>query len=244
MIIQDMQDKNFLVSGASRGIGKAIALDILSRGGRVVVVSRSEPDYVSKYGSAVYWHSVDIANRTQVSSFVSDAYRRFGNISGLVNNAGVNYDSLVTQFSNAYMQEMINVNLLSAFYVTQAVVKGMLIQRTGSIVNIGSIVGGKRGYAGAAVYGATKAALNGLTISLARELGSKGIRVNAVLPGFVDTNMTSGMNDQKRQQILRRTPLGRFAITDDITGIVSFLLSPRSSFITGQIIAVDGGLTC
>ncbi|AFJ62574.1 3-oxoacyl-[acyl-carrier protein] reductase [Bacillus velezensis YAU B9601-Y2] len=161
----------------------------------------------------------------------------------MVNNAGLNLDQLLPLTNDEDIDRILNLNIGSVIKLTRNVSRVMLKQNSGSIVNISSIIG-SRGFKGTSVYSASKAALDGLTRSLARELGSKGIRVNSLAPGFVDTDMTKNMPEKQKSQIIRRTPMGRLGETDDMTGLVRFLLSPESSFMTGQTIAIDGGLTC
>ncbi len=240
-----MRDKVIIVSGCSRGIGQAIAEKLLELGAIVTCFSRSCPEWLKKYEpERVYWESIDVLDYKAVRLFVNKVYKKYGRIDGLVNNAGINFDSMLTTMNEGKLHEILSVNIEAMMLLTQQVSKFMLIKQSGSIVNISSIVGGARGYKGASVYGASKAAIIGFTKSLAREMGEKGIRVNTVLPGFIVTNMTAAMSEDKKNQILRRTPLRRFGSPEEIASVVKFLLSSESSFITGQEIIADGGNSC
>ena len=240
-----MKDKIIIVSGCSRGIGEAIVDLLLKQGAIVACFSRSCPERLAQYDSErVYWESIDILDYKELKAFVNKVYKKFGKIDGLVNNAGINYDGVLTTMSAEKIHQILSVNIEAMIMLTQQVTKFMLIKQRGSIVNISSIVGGARGYKGASVYGASKAAVVGFSKSLARELGEKGIRVNAVLPGFIETNMTIDMSESKREQILRRMPLKHFGQPEEIAYVVKFLLSNESSFITGQEIIADGGSSC
>lgn len=240
-----MKDKVIIVSGGSRGIGKAIVELLLEQGAIVACFSRSRIEGLEKYDEdRTYWEPIDVLDYKKLKAFVGRVFKKYGKIDGLVNNAGINFDSLLTTMNEDKMHEILTVNIEAMMMLTQQVSKFMLIKQSGSIVNISSIVGGARGFKGASVYGASKAAVVGFTKSLARELGEKGIRVNAVLPGFIETNMTAAMPEAKREQILRRTPLKHFGAPKEIAYVVKFLLSHEASFITGQGIIADGGNAC
>ena len=240
-----MEGNVVIVSGCSRGIGRAIAERIIAEGGIVACFSRSTPKWIEKYSEdQVYWESVDLKNKEELKKFVNSVFKKYKHIDGLVNNAGINYDSILTTMQEDKIHEIISVNIESTVLITKQVAKYMMIKQKGSIVNVSSIVGGQRGYKGASVYGASKAAIMGFTRSLARELGEKNIRVNAVLPGFVETNMTSAMEEEKKNQVLRRTPLKRFAQAEEIAAVVKFLLSDEASYVTGHGLVADGGNSC
>lgn len=240
-----MEGNVFIVSGCSRGIGRAIAERIIAEGGIVACFSRSTPKWIEKYSEdQVYWEPVDLKNKEELKKFVNSVFKKYKHIDGLVNNAGINYDSILTTMQEDKIHEIISVNIESTVLITKQVAKYMMIKQKGSIVNVSSIVGGQRGYKGASVYGASKAAIMGFTRSLARELGEKNIRVNAVLPGFVETNMTSAMEEEKKNQVLRRTPLKRFAQAEEIAAVVKFLLSDEASYVTGHGLVADGGNSC
>lgn len=240
-----MKDKVIIVSGCSRGIGQAISQTLLNQGAFVACFSRSYPKWIDEYSeSQVYWQEGNIQDYSMIKEFVKNVYKKYKRIDGLVNNAGVNYDGILTTMSEDKIHEILSINVEANLILSQQVAKYMLIKSSGSIVNISSIVGGARGYKGAVVYGASKSAIIGMTKSLARELGEKGIRVNAVLPGFVETNMTSNMAESKKAQVLRRTPLKRFANPNEIASVVKFLLSEDASYVTGHCLVADGGNSC
>lgn len=240
-----MKNKVIIVSGCSRGIGQAIVERLLEEGAIVACFSRSEPQWLDQYTEEqVYWRSIDLNNIEDLKKFVVGVYKKYKHIDGLVNNAGINYDGILTTMEENKIHEIISLNIEATLILTKQVAKYMMIKQNGSIVNISSIVGGLRGYKGASVYGTSKAALIGFTKSLARELGEKKIRVNAVLPGFVETNMTKGMNEEKKNKVLRRTPLKRFAHPGEIASVVRFLLSDEASYVTGHAMVADGGNSC
>lgn len=160
-----------------------------------------------------------------------------------MNNAGISLDQLLPMSEEPDVRSIVEVDLISTILLTKAVSRIMLKQRQGSIINISSVVA-QRGYKGVCTYSAAKAGIDGFTRSAARELGSKNIRVNSVAPGYLNTEMTAAMNETKKAQIIRRTPMGRLGETEDIIGIIRFLISDESRFLTGQTITVDGGLTC
>ncbi len=238
-----------VVSGGSRGLGQAIAVDLAKAGYVVATFSRSPTPFTEERlaqdpnGESFYWEAIDGTDFAQIKQFARSVIRRYGRIDVLVNNAASGADGLLSLARDSDIHRLVALNLESAIHLTRACLKGMLQQRSGAIVNICS-VNAIRGHAGVSVYGATKAALHGLTQSLAVEVGPEGIRVNSVAPGYFDSEMTGGFTDDRRARIVRRTPLRRLGTVDDIASLVRFLVSPESSFITGQLIAVDGGFTC
>lgn len=242
-------NKVVIVSGGSKGIGQAIVDNLLNSNCFVATFSRSESDFMKKRKEndpeqkQFFWQPIDIRDSEAVKKFVFSTFKKNNRIDGLVNNTGVNLDRLLSVTTDDEIDTVLSINLKSVFLLTRMVSRLMLQQNDGAILNISSIIG-SRGFKGTSVYAATKAALVGFTKSLARELGSKNIRANAVLPGFIETDMTSGITGPRRDQIIRRTPLGRLGKVDDLTGVINFLLSDEAKFITGQSLAVDGGLTC
>ncbi len=236
-----------IVSGGTRGLGSAIVGDLLRAGRSVATFGRAESPAIAEaratFGDQLLFAAVDAADGAAVSRFAGAVAERFGRVDALINNAGVGVEGVLTLTRASDIRQAIAVNLESAILLAQAVAKVMLRQRRGHIINISS-VNGLRGNRGVSVYSATKAALDGFTRSLARELGGRGIRVNSIAPGYLATDMTDGLAEERRQQIIRRTPLGRLGTVDDVIGTVRFLLSPAAAFITGQTLVVDGGLTC
>lgn len=241
-------DKAVIVSGGSKGLGKAIVTGLLNQDYRVATFSRSETDFLieTRTNTPVerfYWESVDLNEPQTLRAFVFNVYKQFGGIDALINNAGMNLDRVLAVTTDAEIHQILTVNLEATILLSRLVSRFMLQKSEGVIINISSILG-TRGFKGTSVYSAAKAGLDGFTRSLARELGGRGIRVNAVAPGFLETDMTGHMPENQRAQIIRRTPLGRLGRPEDIVGLIKFLLSPEAGFITGQTITADGGLTC
>jgi 3-oxoacyl-[acyl-carrier protein] reductase len=227
-----------IVSGGSRGLGLALVRALLHGGKRVATFSRSRtPDIddlveADTGGMRFHWENIDSTDTGAVRD-----------IDALINNAGVGNEGLLTLMREEAIEQTIAVNLTGTVVLTQACAKWMIRANRGCIVNISS-VNAIRGHQGVAVYSATKAALDGFARSLARELGPRGIRVNSVAPGYFASDMVQNLEATARERIARRTPLGRLAEISDIAGVVEFLVSDRASFITGQTIVVDGGITC
>jgi 3-oxoacyl-[acyl-carrier protein] reductase len=236
-----------LISGGSRGLGVAIAKHLLAEGFRVVAFSRRANSEVAElekgWEDEFFFYEADLSDRNAMRELVDFVEDEHGALAGLVNNAGIALDGLLAMTPDDDIERLIRVNLLGPLTLTRAVAKRMLMRQHGSIVTITSIVG-LRGYSGLSGYSATKAGLDGMTRALARELGSRNVRVNSVAPGFLETEMTHGLDDEQRRQIVRRTPLGRLGTVQDVTGVVAFLLSDQGAFMTGQTLVVDGGITC
>jgi 3-oxoacyl-[acyl-carrier protein] reductase len=236
-----------IVSGGTRGLGQAIVRDLLGDGYVVSTFGRSRTEFVAEmeqaFASAFAFDVADISSPGEVAAVTRRAHDRFGAPYGLVNNAGVAEQGVLATVDFEQIERVLAINLAGTLYLSRQVLRSMLLQRKGRVVNISSIIG-LRGYAGLAVYSATKAGIDGMTRALAREVGPRGITVNSVAPGYLETEMTHGLDDEQRRQIIRRTPLGRLGAPEHVTGLVRFLLSDAAQFITGQVIAVDGGITC
>ena len=237
-----------VVTGASRGIGRAIAEQLAQRGADVVCGDRLE-ELAGKTADAIAEATgrrtsgclVDVADSQSVQGFISCAIEEFGKIDILVNNAGITRDNLLMRIDEADWDDVINVNLKGAFNCCKAVVRPMMKQRYGRIVNITSVVG-LSGNAGQANYASSKAGMIGLTKSLARELGSRNITVNAVAPGYITTALTDVLTEGIKEDAIKSTPLGRLGVPEDIARAVAFFVSEDAAFITGQILSVDGGM--
>ncbi len=237
-----------IVTGAGRGIGHAIAVRLASEGARIACVSRSEEnakrtaDELNILGADSAKHyAVDVADHAAVQKTGAQILEDFTKIDILVNNAGVTRDGLAMRMSVEDWDTVINTNLRGAFNFTQAIIRAMIKQRSGRIINITSVIG-LIGNAGQTNYAASKAGLIGFTKSLARELASRNITVNAVAPGFITTDMTAGLSDEIKKTIQSQIPLGKTGVPEDVASAVAFLASAEASYITGQILCVDGGM--
>jgi len=237
-----------VVSGVSRGLGAAVAEDFMTQRANVAGFSRRPSETVDRLrsgrnGDRFYFAEADMLDRKSLKAFVRGAIDRFGTIDVLVNNAAVAYDHVLPLSQDKGIDDTIGVNLTNTIYLTRECLKPMFLRGSGSIVNVSSILG-LRGYAGLSIYGATKAGLLGFTRSLAREMGRRGVRVNSVCPGYMESEMSAGLTAEQKQQIVGRTPLGRLATFDDVVPLIRFLAGEESRFITGQEFVVDGGISC
>jgi 3-oxoacyl-[acyl-carrier protein] reductase len=242
-----MNVRTALVTGASRGIGKACALTLASAGHRVVLASRTVAkmeelaNQIRSTGGEAFVVEVDLASQDSIAAGFGRAAKEFGRIDILINNGGITKDGLAMRMKPADWDIVLQTNLSGAFYAIQQVMPAMMRERWGRIVNISSVVG-EMGNPGQANYVASKAGLIGLTKSLAREIGSRSITVNAVAPGFIETDMTHGLSAELKQKMLEQTPLGRMGTPDDIASAVKFLVSEEAGFITGHVLDVNGGI--
>ena len=239
--------KNVLVTGGSKGLGLGIVKSFLEQGFRVATISRSINDDLkslqSKYGESFLWDSVDVTDMTKFSAFSNSVFKKWGSIDVLINNAGISLEGPLVLTGQMPIQNILKHNLEAAILVTQNISKYMLVQGRGSIIFISSI-NAIKGHSGVAVYSAAKGGLDAFVRSYSKELGKKGIRVNSIAPGYFESDMTSGMNEKQKDRIVRRTPLGRLGSIDEIVPVIIFMASDAASFVTGQTIVVDGGLTC
>ena len=242
------ENQSAIVTGAGRGIGHAIAVRLASEGARVACVSRSEDNAkrtadeinILRVDSAKHY-AVDVADHAAVQKIGAQILEDFTKIDILVNNAGVTRDGLAMRMSIEDWDAVINTNLRGAFNFTQAIIRAMVKQRSGRIINITSVIG-LIGNAGQTNYAASKAGLIGFTKSLARELASRSITVNAIAPGFITTDMTAGLSDEIKKTIQSQIPLGKTGTPENVASTAAFLASDEASYITGQVICVDGGI--
>lgn len=243
-----LEGKVALVTGAGRGIGRAVAIKFAQEGADVVCISRTQKNAdsvaqaVREQGRKAIAAGIDVADSEAVDNLLSDVMKEWSRVDILVNNAGINRDSLLVRMKDEDWDSVLDTNLKGAFICARAAAKVMMKQRYGRIVNVTSIVG-LSGNAGQVNYSASKAGLIGLTKSIARELGSRNITCNAIAPGFIETDMTAELNEEMRKKIVQNTSVGRLGTPEDIAGAVLFLCSDESSFISGQVISVDGGLS-
>ncbi|MDI9559524.1 MAG: 3-oxoacyl-[acyl-carrier-protein] reductase [Pseudomonadota bacterium] len=239
-----MKDTVTIVTGGSQGIGRSIAEFLAAKGGDVVIFDIADSSdivqYIRQKGQRSEFYQIDVSNFNMVGEAVDKVIKDMGRVSNLVNNAGITADKLLLRMKEEDWDRVLQINLKSAFNCTRAVVRYML-KTGGSIVNISSIAG-VMGNAGQANYAASKAGLIGFTKSVAREYGERGIRVNAVAPGFIKTRMTESLDEKSRETMFKAIPLGRLGEPDDIAHVVYFLLSEYGSYITGEVINVNGGL--
>lgn len=241
----DFNNKVAVVTGGYRGIGKAIALKLASLGADVAIIGRSNGDTaveeIAEYGNTVKAYNCDVADFAQCGVIINQILADFGKIDFLVNNAGITKDNLVLKMEEADFDAVIGVNLKGAFNMLKHTYKPFMKQRSGRIINISSVVG-LNGNAGQVNYSSSKAGLIGLTKSAAKELAGRGVTVNAVAPGYIDTDMTDALSDKIKEEIANSIPMKRRGKPEDIANVVAFLCSDYASYVTGEVIRVDGGM--
>jgi 3-oxoacyl-[acyl-carrier protein] reductase len=235
--------RNVLVTGASRGLGLAIAQKLAAAGYHVIAVARKKSnDPARAEAKQIAFVPFDLGEIEKLPDFVRSLRKEFGPLFGLVNNAALGHDGALAMMHNAQIEELVRVNTLSPIMLTKYVVRNMMSDGAGRIVNVASIIG-FTGYSGLSAYAATKASMIGFTRSLAREVGRFGITVNAVAPGFLATDMTHGLDDERRQQIARRSALRRLTHVEDVANAVEYLLDDKARNISGTVLTVDAGAT-
>ena len=247
-MMNELEGKVAIVTGASRGIGRAIALNLAAAGAHIIAVYQQNKEKadelaqeIAPSGRACLTVKADVSVEDEVSALIDQTMTQFGKVDVLVNNAGMTKDGLIMRMKSDDWHNVLNVNLSGMFYALKAVTKPMMKQRSGKIVFITSIIG-FTGNAGQANYAAAKAGVIGLMKSAAKEFASRGIQVNAVAPGFIDTDMTKGLPDEVKHAYLEQIPLKRFGRAEEIAEAVKFLVSDKADYITGQVIHVNGGL--
>ncbi|WP_026375023.1 3-oxoacyl-ACP reductase FabG [Aestuariibacter salexigens] len=242
--MSDLENKVALVTGASRGIGKAIAMRLASQGATVVGTATSDggaeaiSDYLGDSGQGMV---LNVGDDESIQHLLNTIKEQYGDIDILVNNAGITRDNLLMRMKDAEWDDIINTNLTPIFKLSKAVLRGMMKKRAGRIVNIGSVVGSS-GNPGQANYAAAKAGVIGFSKSMAREVASRGITVNVVAPGFIDTDMTKSLTDEQREAIFKDIPANRLGEPEEIAATVAFLCSAGAAYITGETIHVNGGM--
>lgn len=242
--------RSVIVTGGSRGLGLSIVRRLTGAGYRTIAIARKETSELASLAQKAEHHRpgsfhfvpFDLAEIDNISRLITKLRKEFGPIFGLVNNAAVVREGVLALMHNSQIERLVRLNTLSPMVLTKYVVRSMIADGGGRIVNISSIIG-FTGYSGLSVYGATKASMIGFTRSLAREVGRMGVNVNSVAPGLVDTEMTRGLNDEQRQRIIRRSALRRLATPSDVADSVEFLLSDNAKSITGTVLTVDAGNT-
>lgn len=243
-----LDGKVAVITGAGRGIGKAIAITFARYGAKVVINYRSKAAQVEELlqvihaaGGEAIAMQADISKEEEARRLIDETVRHYGRLDVLVNNAGITRDNLLMRMSEADFDSVVDINLKGTFFCMKYASTVMLKQRSGKIVNISSVVG-LTGNVGQVNYAASKAGVIGITKSAARELASRGITVNAVAPGFIETDMTDGLPDKVKEATIANIPLKRYGIAEEVAGVVSFLASEAANYITGQVLQVDGGL--
>lgn len=245
-VARRFEGKAVMVTGSSRGIGAAIARRLAAEGARVAVTYSSKPDAAEQVmktlpGEGHICLKLDVSDEASVQAAFDEALKAFGKLDGLVNNAGITRDQLILRMKTEDFDAVINTNLKGTFFCTRAAVKTMMRARSGAIVNITSVIG-EMGNAGQSNYAASKAGIEAFSKSIAKEVGSRGVRVNCVAPGFIVTEMTDVLSDEQKNAILEKVPLNQFGQVEDVAAAVAFLLSDEAKYITGHTLSVNGGL--
>lgn len=243
-----LKGKKALVTGGARGIGQEIVLSFLNNGASVYYIDLAEGDNMSEYkniakekGCEVFFHKGNVGEEEEITAVCEKILEESSGIDILVNNAGITRDGLVFRMNAKDWEDVLKVNLTSAFYISKVISRAMIKQKSGAIVNIASIVG-VIGNGGQTNYSASKAGLIGFTKSLAREVASRGIRVNAVAPGFIKTPMTDKLNETQVKALYDKIPLARLGLASEVASVTLFLASELSSYVTGEVIKIDGGM--
>ena len=243
----DFSNQTVIITGASRGIGKDIATHFAKKNAKTVIISRDSltlnnvAQELSEFNDYIMPIALDVSNLNSFNDAVKSIEKKFNTIDILINNAGITRDNLILRLKEEDWDKVININLKGCFNGMKAVSKNMIKNKKGKIINISSIIG-LTGNVGQSNYAASKAGIIGLTKSLAKEVGSRNINVNAIAPGYIETDMTDSLNDQSKQDFLNSIPLKRFGKTEEVANLVCFLCSNLSNYITGQVINIDGGL--
>ncbi len=243
-----LKGKTAIVTGGSRGIGKAIAIKLAQQGANIVINDvvelekmESAVTEVKAFGVDCEALKADVSNEEEVKDMVKTVIDKFGGIDILVNNAGITRDGLLVKMKESDWELVMDVNLKGVFNCTKGVIRSMMSKRSGCIVNISSVVG-ITGNPGQANYSASKAGIIGFTKSVAKEVGARNVRVNAVAPGFINTDMTDGLPEAVKEKFMENIPLGRYGDAEEVAEVVAFLCEDRSRYVTGQVITVDGGM--
>lgn len=241
-------NKVAVITGGTRGIGKQIAISLAKNGYDIATNYRTENDdlknlveQIKEIGVKIFKYKCDVSDFSSSEEFIKNIISEFGKIDVLINNAGITKDGLLMRMKKEDFENVIDVNLVGTFNITRNVIPHMIKAKTGRIVNISSVVG-VSGNAGQTNYSASKAGIIGFTKSLAKEVASRNITVNAVAPGFIQTQMTDVLKEEVKEEILKQIPLKRFGTTEDVANVVKFLVSEESTYITGQVINIDGGM--
>ena len=239
-------NKLILVTGSTRGLGLAIVKNLLSSEYRVIATGRKITEEITilqkSFGSSLYFESFDLSNTDDIKTFISLVVKKYGRLYGLINNAALGFDGVLATMHDSQISELLKVNVEASILLAKYACRGMLINQSGRIINISSIIA-NTGFNGLSVYAASKSALNGFSKSLSRELGKANVTVNCIAPGYMATEMTSDLQGEKLASIIRRSPMKKLATPNDVAHAVSYLLSDGASLVTGSTITIDAGST-